>query len=95
MEQVKLTASLQKIIEEGYQQAGHYFKVVSYRQVVFKGFFSQEIYQEILSNQEILANLKITNPQLKKYFGEELQKLIDEYAEKIKNLIEKKRSEVL
>ena len=58
---------LQKIIQKGYQQACHYFKVILARKVVFKGFYSQEIYQEILNNQEILTNLKLNTPQLKKY----------------------------
>lgn len=75
MDQTKLIANLQKVMEEGYKQACHYFRAMPYRQVVFKGFFSPEIQQEILDNQEILTNLKITTLTLKKYFAEEIQNL--------------------
>ena len=71
----KLIPALQKIIEEGYRQACHYFKVIPHRKVVFKGFYSPEIYQQIFSNQEILANLKINTPRRKDRFWQELQAL--------------------
>jgi len=73
--QNKLTPALQKIIKEGYRQACNYFKIIAHREVVFKGFYSPEIYQEIFNNQEILANLKINTPQRKDLFWQELQAL--------------------
>lgn len=67
---------LQQVIEQGYEEACHYWKVIAYRKPVFKGFYNQEIYQEILNNQEILDNLKLNTPKRKEYFKEELQNLI-------------------
>jgi hypothetical protein len=64
------------IIEKGYRQACYHYKIIPYRKVLFKGFFGSEVYKEILKNQEILDNLEIKTPRLKKYFGEELEKLI-------------------
>lgn len=72
----KPQANLQNIIEKGYNEACQYFKVISYRQVLFKGFYSQTIYQEILSNQEILANLGATTPRLQKILAEELENIL-------------------
>ena len=71
----KLIPPLQKIIEEGYRQACNYFKIIPHRKVVFKGFYSLEIYQEVFNNQEILANLKINTPRRKDRFWQELQAL--------------------
>lgn len=71
----KLIPILQKIIEEGYRQACNYFKIIPHRKVVFKGFYNPEIYQEVLNNQEILANLKINTPRRKDRFWQELQAL--------------------
>jgi hypothetical protein len=67
---------LQKAMVAGYQVTCAYFKIIPTRKVVFKGFYNQEIYQEILNNREIMANLELNTPQLKKYFGERLQSLI-------------------
>ena len=71
-----LEKELPAIIEKGYTEACYYFKVVSYRKVIFKGFYGSEIYQEILSNQEILANLGADTPRLKKILAEELESIL-------------------
>jgi len=68
MDQTKLTAQLQKIMEQGYQQACHYFKVIPHRKIIFKGFYRPEVYEQIFNNQEILTNLKINTPRQKEYF---------------------------
>lgn len=54
-----LEKELPAIIDKGYQQACYYFEIIPVKQVVFKGFFSEKIYQQILDNQEILNNLGI------------------------------------
>lgn len=54
-----LEKNLPSIIEKGYHQACYYFKIISTRKPLFKGFFSPEIYKKILANKEILTNLKI------------------------------------
>ena len=66
----------QKAIESGYQLACHFWKIVVYRKVVFKGFFNPEIGQEILNNPEILASLGVITPQQKKILEEELTEII-------------------
>ena len=71
-----LKESLHLIIGKGYDEICYRLKTITYRKVLFKGFFGSEIYREILNNQEILDNLEIKTPRLKKYFGEELEKLI-------------------
>lgn len=76
MDQAKLTAELQKIMEQEYQQACYYFKIIPHRKIVFKGFYSSEIYEQIFNNQEILTNLKINTPRRKEYFWKELQNLV-------------------
>ena len=67
---------LQQTIESGYQLACHFWKVVVYRKVVFKGFFNPEIGQEILNNSEILTSLGVATPQQKKILEEELTEII-------------------
>jgi hypothetical protein len=69
-----LEKKLPAIIEKGYQQACYYFKIISNRKPLFKGFFSPEVYQEILANEEILTNLKIDALQ-KKHFAKALPKV--------------------
>src|SRR6266516_3878552 len=71
-----LEKELPAIIEKGYTEACYYFKVVSYRKVTFKGFYSPDIYQQILSNQEILINLGADTPRLKKILTEELESIL-------------------
>jgi hypothetical protein len=71
-----LKQSLQLIIQKGYDEICYRLKTIPYRKVVFKGFFGSEVYQEIMNNQEILDNLEIKTPRLKKFFGEELERLI-------------------
>jgi hypothetical protein len=71
-----LEKELPAIIEKGYTEACYYFKVVPYRQVIFKGFYSKSIYQEILNNEEILINLGADTPLRKKIFAEELEDLV-------------------
>ena len=71
-----LEQSLQLIIQKGYDEICYRLKTIPYRKVVFKGFFGSEVYQEIMNNQEILDNLEIKTPRLKKFFGEELERLI-------------------
>jgi hypothetical protein len=66
----------QQAVESGYQQVCHYWKVVAYRKVVFKGFFNPEINQEILNNSEILTNLKVATLQQKKILEEELTEIV-------------------
>lgn len=67
---------LQQAIENGYQIACHFWKIITYRQVVFKGFFNPQIGQEILNNPEILTNLGAITPQQKKILEEELTEII-------------------
>jgi len=67
---------LQKIIEKGYLKACYQWKVIPYRKVVFKGFYNQEVRQEILNNEEILLNLGADTPLRKKILAEELEGLI-------------------
>lgn len=69
-----LEKELPAIIEKGYQEACYYWQVIPTKKVLFKGFFGSKVYQEILSNQEILDNLGIDKEQ-KKYFEKALQKL--------------------
>src|SRR2546421_8943322 len=71
-----LEKELPAIIEKGYTEACYYFKVVSYRKVTFKGFYSPNIYQQILSNQEILVNLGADTRRLKKILSEELEGIL-------------------
>lgn len=66
----------QKAIKSGYQVACHFWKVIVYRKVVFKGFFNPEIGQEILNNPEILTSLGATTPQQKKILEEELTEIV-------------------
>ena len=66
----------QQAIESGYQLACHFWKIVVYRKVVFKGFFNPQISQEILNNPEILASLGVITPQQKKILEEELTEII-------------------
>lgn len=67
---------LQAVMADGYQKVCDFLKIIPTKKVVFKGFYSPEIYQEILSNQEILDNLKLNTPRLKEYFGLILQNLV-------------------
>jgi hypothetical protein len=62
-----LEKNLPNLIEKGYNRACYYFKIVSVRKPLFKGFFSSETYQKILTNEEILTNLKL-NALQKKHF---------------------------
>ena len=71
-----LEKELIPIIKKGYEEACYYWKIIPTKKVIFKGFFSQETYKEILSNEEILTNLGADSPRLKKIFGEELESLI-------------------
>jgi len=71
-----LEKELPAIIEKGYTEACYYFQVVSYRKVIFKGFYNSNVYQQILSNQEILANLGADTPRLKKILAEELENIL-------------------
>lgn len=71
-----LKESLQLIIKKGYDEICYRLKIIPYRIVLFKGFFGTEVFKEIINNQEILDNLEIKTPRLKKYFGEELEKMI-------------------
>lgn len=71
-----LKESLQSIIKKGYEEICYHLKVIPYRTVIFKGFFGSEVFKEIINNQEILDNLEIKTPRLKKYFAEELENLI-------------------
>lgn len=71
-----LEKELPAIIEKGYTEACYCFKVVPYRQVIFKGFYSKVIYQEILNNEEILTNLGADTQLRKKIFAEELEDLV-------------------
>jgi hypothetical protein len=69
-----LEKSLPSLIEKGYYQACYYFKIVSIRKPLFKGFFSPEVYKKILANEEILTNLKLDTLQ-KEYFAKALPKV--------------------
>jgi hypothetical protein len=69
-----LEKELPEIIDKGYQQACYYFEIIPVKKVIFKGFFSEEIYQQILNNQETLTNLEIDAWQ-EKYFAAALRKL--------------------
>jgi len=40
-----LEKELPEIIGKGYQQACYYFKIIPVKQVIFKGFFSEQVYQ--------------------------------------------------
>lgn len=71
-----LKENLQSIIKKGYGEICYRLKIIPYRSVLFKGFFRSEVFKEIINNQEILDNLKIKTPRLKKYFAEELESLI-------------------
>lgn len=71
-----LKESLQLIIQKGYKELCYRLKIIPYRIVLFKGFFGAEVFKEIINNQEILDSLEIKTSRLKKYFGEELEKLI-------------------
>lgn len=64
-----LKESLQLIIKKGYDEICYRLKIIPYRVVLFKGFFGAEVFKEIVNNQEILDNLEIKTPRLKKYFG--------------------------
>lgn len=66
----------QKAIESGYQLACHFWKVITYRKIVFKGFFNLQISQEILNNSEILTSLGVNTPQQKKILEEELTEIV-------------------
>jgi hypothetical protein len=70
----KLEKELPLIIEKSYQQTCYYFKIIPTKRAVFKGFFGSEIYQAVLNNQEILANLGVDNWQ-KKAFEKALKEL--------------------
>ena len=70
-----LKESLQLIIQKGYKEFCYYLKIIPYRVVLFKGFFGTEVFKEIINNQEILDNLGVKTPRLKKYFVEELENL--------------------
>jgi hypothetical protein len=63
-------------LESGYQLACHFWKVIPYRKIVFKGFFNPQIRQEILNNSEILINLRAITPQQKKILEEELTEIV-------------------
>lgn len=69
-----LEKELSAIIEKGYQQACFHFQVIPTKKVLFKGFYSPEIGQKILANQEILDNLGLDEEQ-KRYFERALQRL--------------------
>lgn len=71
-----LEKELSAVVEKGYQEACYYFKVVPYRQVIFKGFYSKAIYQQILNNEEILTNLGADTTLRKRIFAEELEDLV-------------------
>ena len=68
-----LEKSLPSIIEKGYCQTCYYFKIISTRKPLFKGFFSPEIYKKILANEEILTNLKLDTLQ-REHFAKALPK---------------------
>src|SRR2546421_6086119 len=63
----RLEKELPLIVEKSYQQACYYFKIIPTKRAVFKGFFSSEIYQVVLNNQEILANLGVDSWQRKAF----------------------------
>lgn len=64
---------IQEVIEESYQQACYYFKIIAVKKVIFKGFYAhKKNYQEIYGKQEILDDLGITEDQ-KKHFLQELR----------------------
>ena len=69
-----LEKNLPSIIEKGYHQACYYFKIISTRKPIFKGFFSSEVYKKILVNEEILTNLKIDALQ-KEHFAKALPRV--------------------
>ena len=69
-----LEKELPAIISKGYQQACYYFEIIPVKQVIFKGFFSEQVYQQILDNQEIMTNLGIDAWQ-EKHFANALRKL--------------------
>lgn len=71
-----MNTTLQKIIEKGYTEACCRWKIIPYRKVVCKGFYNQEIHQQILNNEEILLNLKVDTPLRKRIFAEELEELV-------------------
>ena len=71
-----LERELSVLIKKGYQEACYHFQVVPYRQVVFKGFYDREIYQQILNNEQILINVGANTPFRKKIFAEELEDLV-------------------
>lgn len=63
----RLEKELPLIVEKSYQQACYYFKIIPTKRAVFKGFFSSEIYQAVLNNQEILDNLGVNSWQRKAF----------------------------
>jgi hypothetical protein len=75
-----LNENLQLIIKKGYEEICCRLKTIPYRTVLFKGFFGSEVFKEIINSQEILDNLKIKTPRLKKYFAEELESFISTKA---------------
>ena len=57
----------QRIIEKGYKEACYKWKIITYRLVIFKGFYNEKIKQEILNNEQILLNLHADTPLQKKF----------------------------
>ncbi|RHZ36113.1 SprT family zinc-dependent metalloprotease [endosymbiont GvMRE of Glomus versiforme] len=74
--------SLFDLIQDCYQIGCHYLNIIPYKQVVFKGFYSEKLFTEISNNQQIAQSLRLSlnDPQQKQEFAELLQRVPKEFA---------------
>jgi hypothetical protein len=73
---------LPNIIQDCYQIGCRYLNIIPYKQVIFKGFYSEKLFAEISNNQQIAQSLhlNLNNPQQRQEFNELLQRVPKEFA---------------
>ena len=74
--------SLSEIIQDCYQIGCRYLNIIPYKQVIFKGFYSEKLLAEISNHQQIAQSLhlNLNDPQQKQEFNELLQRVPKEFA---------------
>jgi len=74
--------SLSDIIQDCYQIGCRYLNIIPYKQVIFKGFYSEKLFAEISNHQQIAQSLhlNLNDPQQRQEFNELLQRMPKEFA---------------
>jgi uncharacterized protein YpiB (UPF0302 family) len=75
-------SSLLNIVQDLYQVGCHYLNIISYKRIVFKGFYNEKLFAEIRGNQQIAQFLQLdfNDPQQKQELAELLQRVPKEFA---------------